>query len=156
TRLHRVDSRPASIVRNPPDRLASLGSATARLFGRYAWRILDHPAPRALDRTRGGSMTTIRQRAIAVAYSFAAFMAMAPEAFAHVQRGEAGGFLSGFQHPISGLDHVAAMVAVGLWGAQLGLPAMWVLPVAFPLVMAFGGFLGFVGVQLPGVEYGIA
>jgi urease accessory protein len=48
------------------------------------------------------------------------------------------------------------MVAVGLWGAQLGAPALWVLPVAFPLVMAIGGFLGFVGVHLPGVEIGIA
>jgi urease accessory protein len=48
------------------------------------------------------------------------------------------------------------MVAVGLWGAQLGAPAIWLLPVAFPLVMAFGGFLGLVGVPLPGVEIGIA
>ena len=48
------------------------------------------------------------------------------------------------------------MVAVGLWGAQLGAPAIWVLPVAFPLVMAMGGMLGFLGVPIPGVEYGIA
>ena len=80
----------------------------------------------------------------------------APDVFAHIQKGEAAGFLSGFEHPISGLDHVAAMVAVGLWGAQLGMPALWVLPVAFPLVMAFGGFLGFIGVPLPGTEFGIA
>ena len=59
-------------------------------------------------------------------------------------------------HPISGADHVLAMVAVGLWGAQLGAPAIWVLPVAFPLVMAAGGVLGFLGVPIPGVEYGIA
>ena len=57
-------------------------------------------------------------------------------AFAHPQKGEAVGFLTGFRHPISGLDHVLAMVAVGLWGAQLGAPAIWVLPVAFPMVMA--------------------
>ena len=66
------------------------------------------------------------------------------------------GFLAGLLHPVSGLDHVLAMVAVGLWGAQLGAPAMWLLPVTFPLVMAFGGFMGLLGVPLPGVEIGIA
>jgi urease accessory protein len=80
----------------------------------------------------------------------------AQTAFAHPQKGEAVGFLTGFRHPISGLDHVLAMVAVGLWGAQLGAPAIWVLPVAFPMVMAFGGMLGLMGVPLPGTEYGIA
>lgn len=75
---------------------------------------------------------------------------------AHVNKGEAVGFLSGLRHPISGLDHVMAMVAVGLWGAQLGSPAIWALPVAFPMVMAFGGMLGLLGVPLPGIEYGIA
>jgi urease accessory protein len=82
-------------------------------------------------------------------------LAMAP-ARAHVQAGEAAGFLSGFKHPVSGLDHVLAMVSVGLWGAQLGAPAVWLLPVVFPMVMAFGGFLGLVGVPLPGVEVAIA
>jgi urease accessory protein len=60
-------------------------------------------------------------------------------AMAHVESGQAGGFLDGVHHPISGLDHVLAMVAVGLWGAQLGSPAVWLLPVAFPMMMAFGG-----------------
>lgn len=77
-------------------------------------------------------------------------------AFAHVQKGEAVGFLSGFWHPISGLDHVLAMVAVGLWGAQLGPPAIWLLPVCFPMVMALGGMMALLGVGLPGIEYGIA
>ena len=75
---------------------------------------------------------------------------------AHIVAGEAGGFLSGFKHPISGLDHILAMVSVGLWGAQLGAPAIWLLPVTFPIVMAFGGFLGLIGVPFPGVEVGIA
>ncbi len=66
------------------------------------------------------------------------------------------GFFSGFEHPISGLDHVIAMVAVGLWGAQLGMPAIWLLPVTFPLVMACGGFLGLIGFPLPGSEIAIA
>jgi urease accessory protein len=59
-------------------------------------------------------------------------------------------------HPLSGPDHVAAMVAVGLWGAFLGSPAIVILPVVFPLVMAAGGVLGILGVPLPGVEIGIA
>ncbi|HKA81894.1 MAG TPA: HupE/UreJ family protein, partial [Xanthobacteraceae bacterium] len=67
-----------------------------------------------------------------------------------------GGFVGGFAHPIFGPDHVVAMVAVGLWGAFLGAPAIWLLPIVFPLVMAGGGVLGILGVPLPGVEIGIA
>ena len=67
-----------------------------------------------------------------------------------------GGFLAGGAHPVFGLDHVVAMVAVGLWGAQLGQPAIWLLPVTFPLVMALGGLLGTGGVEIPAVEVGIA
>ncbi|MHB9073114.1 MAG: HupE/UreJ family protein [Desulfobaccales bacterium] len=77
-------------------------------------------------------------------------------AWAHTRGGEALGFASGLLHPISGLDHVLAMIAVGLWGAQLGAPAVWLLPVTFPLVMAFGGSLGLLGVTVPGIELGIA
>lgn len=77
-------------------------------------------------------------------------------ALAHMRGGEASGFLAGLSHPVSGLDHVVAMLAVGLWGAQLGPPAIWLLPVTFPMVMALGGTLGLVGVRLPGVEIGIA
>lgn len=75
---------------------------------------------------------------------------------AHTEGGRAEGFIAGFHHPISGLDHILAMVSVGLWGAQLGAPAIWLLPVTFPVVMAFGGMLGLIGVPLPGVEIGIA
>lgn len=77
-------------------------------------------------------------------------------ASAHVEGHMVGGLASGLLHPVSGLDHVVAMVAVGLWGAQLGAPAIWLLPVTFPLVMALGGMLGLMGVGLPGVEIGIA
>jgi urease accessory protein len=77
-------------------------------------------------------------------------------AWAHAESGRAAGFLSGIHHPVSGLDHVLAMVSVGLWGAQLGAPAVWLLPVTFPMVMAFGGMLGLAGIPLPGVEVGIA
>ncbi len=85
----------------------------------------------------------------------ALWLATGPAAHAHIGAGEAGGFASGFKHPWSGLDHIAAMVAVGLWGAQLGMPAIWLLPVTFPLIMAVGGFMGLVGIPLPGVEIGI-
>jgi urease accessory protein len=67
-----------------------------------------------------------------------------------------GGFIGGFAHPLFGPDHVVAMVAVGLWGAFLGPPAIWLLPIVFPLVMAFGGVIGILGVSLPGVETAIA
>ena len=77
-------------------------------------------------------------------------------AHAHVAPGQAVGLVTGFRHPWSGLDHILAMIAVGIWGAQLGAPAIWLLPVTFPMVMAFGGFLGLIGVHLPGVECGIA
>jgi len=68
----------------------------------------------------------------------------------------AGGFIGGLAHPVFGLDHVAAMVAVGLWGAFLGPPAIYLLPVVFPPVMAFGGALAILGLPLSGVEFGIA
>lgn len=80
----------------------------------------------------------------------------ATPALAHVLEGQAQGLLAGLRHPVSGADHVLAMIAVGLWGAQLRAPAIWLLPVTFPMVMAFGGFLGLVGIPVPGVEVGIA
>lgn len=87
----------------------------------------------------------------------AALIALIASGQAHAHEdGLAGGFISGFTHPILGWDHVVAMVAVGLWGAFLGRPAIWLLPVIFPLVMAFGGVLGIIGVPVPFVEPGIA
>lgn len=79
-----------------------------------------------------------------------------PLAAAHIEEGIVGGFVSGFLHPLLGPDHVLAMVAVGIWGAFLRQPAIWLLPVVFPLVMAFGGALGVLGMPLPLVEAGIA
>lgn len=77
-------------------------------------------------------------------------------AWAHTESGRAEGFRAGLQHPLSGIDHVLAMVSVGLWGAQLGAPAIWLLPITFPMVMAIGGMLGLMGLRLPGAEVGIA
>ena len=80
----------------------------------------------------------------------------AQAAWAHVEGGQAAGFINGLQHPWSGLDHVLAMIAVGLWGAQLGSPALWLLPIAFPMMMAMGAMMGLLGIPVPGVEIGIA
>lgn len=75
---------------------------------------------------------------------------------AHEQAGVGGGLASGLLHPLTGLDHLVAMVAVGIWGAQLGGVAIWVLPIVFPLVMAFGAVLGILKIGLPVPELIIA
>jgi urease accessory protein len=75
---------------------------------------------------------------------------------AHTNPSVAVGLLSGFVHPLTGVDHMLAMVAVGIWGTQLGQPAIWLLPVTFPLVMALGGALGARGIPMPAVEIGVA
>ena len=80
---------------------------------------------------------------------------MTQSVHAHAVSNQAAGFVTGLAHPWSGWDHIIAMIAVGLWGAQLGAPAVWLLPVTFPMVMAMGGFLGLMGVPLPGTEIGI-
>ena len=96
------------------------------------------------------------RRAGATACAAMFLVASGPVALAHVHVGASAGFAPGFLHPLLGLDHLVAMVAVGLWGAFLGPPAIWALPVVFPLVMAVGGALGIAGLPLPGVEAGIA
>jgi urease accessory protein len=85
-----------------------------------------------------------------------ALLAVAQPAFAHEQGGVAGGLASGLAHPLTGIDHMIAMVAVGIWGAQLGAPAIWLLPVTFPLVMALGGVAGVLHMPLPMPEVAIA
>lgn len=102
-------------------------------------------------------MNTITYGTKVITSSILLLLIFAAPAFAHTDATSLqGGFMSGFMHPISGLDHVVAMVAVGLWGAFLGRPAIWILPVIFPLVMAFGGALGVAGVPIPYVETGVA
>ncbi|MBX9469195.1 MAG: HupE/UreJ family protein [Rhizobium sp.] len=78
-------------------------------------------------------------------------------AHAHVMDGPLGGFGSGFGHPLAGFDHLLAMLAVGLWGAQMGGRSVWTLPATFPMIMCVGGIIGMTGV-LPDqpIEYGIA
>ncbi len=86
------------------------------------------------------------------------FLLFAVRASAHAETGVAGGLVSGLLHPVTGLDHLVAMVAVGIWGAQLGRPAIWILPVTFPMIMALGGLLGLSGLPISSVlvEFGIA
>ncbi len=91
-----------------------------------------------------------------IIYLLAAFVATATPALAHQNTGLGVGFVSGFTHPLTGIDHILAMVAVGIWGTQLGKPAVWLLPVTFPLVMSIGGVLGVRGVPIQGVEIGVA
>ncbi len=76
-------------------------------------------------------------------------------ASAHVGTHTAG-FADGLAHPFLGLDHVLAMVAVGVWASQLGRPAYWALPLTFASVMAIGAAIGASGLPLPWVEAGIA
>jgi urease accessory protein len=66
------------------------------------------------------------------------------------------GFLTGFGHPLGGLDHVLAMVAVGLWAVQLGGKAIWAVPLVFVTVMAGSAAVGSICLPIPGIEQGIA
>lgn len=86
----------------------------------------------------------------------AATLAVPAAANAHMFGTHDAGFVHGFSHPLGGLDHLLAMVAVGLWAAQRGGKALWALPVAFVTAMIGGGLLGAAGVALPAVELGIA
>jgi len=106
------------------------------------------------------ALAAVSRRSMSRSLHFGLLLALlsvtAGPAFAHSENGVAIDFVGGFTHPIFGPDHVVAMVAVGLWGAFLGMPAIWLLPVVFPLVMAIAGAFGVLGVPLPGVETGIA
>ena len=86
----------------------------------------------------------------------ALLLLVAPPVLAHAETALAGGFASGFLHPLAGGDHLLAMVAVGIWGAVLGAPLVWLLPVTFPLLMVMGAMAALAGLGLPAVEPGIA
>lgn len=98
---------------------------------------------------------SLRSKLPLVALVAVTLPAMTSTAFAHIG-GHAGGFTNGLAHPFYGLDHVLAMVAVGLWASQLGRPALWLLPLTFPLIMIVGALAGFSGVSVPFIEIGIA
>lgn len=83
------------------------------------------------------------------------FLAAAMPAYAHVGVGTTSSFTAGFMHPLSGLDHMTVMIAVGLWAAMKGAKAVWAWPLAFVGVMVAGAALGMLQVPVPFVEPGI-
>lgn len=85
--------------------------------------------------------------ALLAGLSFLVVAALPSPAAAHVLGGPMGGFGSGFGHPLAGFDHFLAMLAVGLWGAQMGGRAVWSLPATFPLIMCIGGVAGMLGLM---------
>lgn len=87
----------------------------------------------------------------------AAAIALMPGiALAHTGVGDTSGFSHGFIHPLTGIDHLLAMMMVGVFAWQLGGRALWLVPLTFVLVMAIGGAFGVAGVSIPFVETGIA
>jgi urease accessory protein len=98
-------------------------------------------------------MTSFAKRAAATTV---VLLSLTANASAHTGVGDAHGFVHGFMHPVGGLDHVLAMVAVGLYAALLGGRALWLVPASFVGVMAIGGALGIAGINVPYVEIGIA
>ncbi|MBO3759203.1 HupE/UreJ family protein [Ciceribacter sp. L1K23] len=98
----------------------------------------------------------VRQVLFHVATVTTILVATAGTADAHVLGGAMGGFGSGFEHPLLGPDHLLAMLAVGLWGAQLGGRSVWSLPATFPLIMCIGGIVGMTELfPIPFMELGI-
>jgi urease accessory protein len=87
-----------------------------------------------------------------IAIATAALFAAATPAFAHLGPGEHGSFTAGFSHPLFGLDHILAMVAVGLWATMIGGRAVWLVPSAFVGTMVAGFALAVAGVPLPFLE----
>jgi urease accessory protein len=104
----------------------------------------------------GPGTRNCRSRAATLVAAIGAGSLLSNPAVAHMGTGLPGGFVSGFIHPFSGLDHLLAMVSVGLWGAFLGRPLIYALPVVFPGMMVAGAIMGMFVVPLPPVEFGIA
>lgn len=111
---------------------------------------------RIAGRFNEGRMTMISRSSLLGLAAAAAAMLMPAVASAHVGVGHAAGLAHGFWHPVGGLDHVLAMVAVGLFAANLGGRALWAVPLTFVAVMAVGGMLGIEKIEIPFVEVGIA
>jgi urease accessory protein len=93
---------------------------------------------------------------LVLSLALATAAATASGAAAHTFGAQGAGFAQGFAHPFGGIDHLLAMVAVGLWAAQRGGRALWVVPAAFVAMMALGGIAGAFGLTLPLVELAIA
>ena len=88
--------------------------------------------------------------------TFVAFLLFAPAAaLAHPGHDGAGGLVHGFVHPVTGIDHVLAMIAVGVLAAQYGGRALWLVPMSFLVAMAIAGVIGMAGIVIPVAEVGI-
>jgi urease accessory protein len=85
----------------------------------------------------------------------AALLALTTAAEAHTGHGATNAFTAGFSHPLGGMDHLLAMVAVGLWAGLAGGRALWLWPASFVGAMVLGGALGMAGLPMPFVEQGI-
>jgi urease accessory protein len=99
--------------------------------------------------------TTSFKKYLSLAILAAGTLTMMP-AFAHPGHSSVLSFQSGFSHPFSGMDHLFAMLAVGLWASQNKRPALWVLPIVFPAMMALGAVFGMAHGSFNGMESGIA
>ncbi|WP_202624386.1 HupE/UreJ family protein [Steroidobacter agaridevorans] len=86
----------------------------------------------------------------------AAFVLVPAVVLAHTGHSDTSGFMHGFRHPITGIDHMLAMTAVGVLAAQIGGSARWLVPLAFVSVMAIGGIFGMAGVSPSFAELGVA
>jgi urease accessory protein len=88
--------------------------------------------------------------------TFIAFLVFAPAAvLAHTGHDDASGLAHGFIHPVTGIDHVLAMIAVGVLAAQYGGRALWLVPLSFLAAMAIAGVIGMAGIVIPVAEVGI-
>ena len=101
-------------------------------------------------------MNRIARRLAAASLALVATIALPTIASAHSGHDGTPGFIHGFLHPLGGLDHILAMVAVGLFAARLGGRALWLVPASFVVTMAAAGVAGMAGLALPYVEAGIA
>ena len=121
------------------------GGGDPRHLAKRGWRVAWIPAAVYPGPRSGAGMTL----------ALIALLLSSDAAFAHTGAEHAVSFASGFKHPFTGLDHLLAMVAVGLWAGLNGGRALWLWPVAFVGVMVLGGALGISGFAVPLVEAGI-
>lgn len=111
---------------------------------------------RSLGNETASDLSRCRRAAQWSVLSAAVYMGQIAPAAAHMGTGLPGGIASGFRHPFTGWDHLLAMVSVGIWGAFLGRPLIYALPVIFPLMMVGGAALGMFAVPIPSAELGVA
>ncbi|QRV23013.1 HupE/UreJ family protein [Marinomonas foliarum] len=101
-------------------------------------------------------MNALKERALKTKGLLVAASVLASgSVFAHPGHEQASSFMTGFAHPMGGLDHLLAMVAIGLWAASIGGRALWAIPAAFVVTMLLGGGLAVAGLNVPFVEQGI-